>query len=84
MKSSKHLAIEEDLIAITTNLIRITKSIPKPAEIMFQYLESYMKIGDGLILDLFELLNYYLIHGSLFILNDPIKINMVRYYIKFR
>ena len=79
MKSSKILSIEEDLISITTNFIRLTKSIPQTAMRIYPYLESYMKRVDSLLLDLFELLNYYIIYGYQFILSDPVYINMVGY-----
>ena len=78
LKSSKIVSIDEDLIAITTNFIKTTKSIPRTAERMYLHLESYMKRVDNLLLDLFELINNYIIYGNIFILSDPININIVR------
>ena len=81
MKSAKNLSFDEDLIAITTNIIKFTKTITPSSKKMYFYLETYMKRIDSLVLDLFELLNYYLIYGNIFIVSDLANINTVKYLV---
>ncbi len=79
MKSSKLLPLEEDLIAIATNFIKNTKSLTLTSEKIFPYLEGYIKRIDSLLLDLFELLNCYIIYGNKLILGNLENINKVTF-----
>jgi hypothetical protein len=79
MKSSKLLPLEEDLIAIATNFIKNTKSLTLTTEKIFPYLEDYIKRIDSLLLDLFELLNCYIIYGNKLILGSQDNINKVTF-----
>lgn len=64
MKNPKRIDFDEDLILILTSFIKYTKTIPGSALSTLQYLPLYLKKSKGLTLDLYELMNQYLVYGN--------------------
>lgn len=64
MNHIKKIEFDEDLILVVTSLITIGQKVPQEAINFFQYSTKYLKKNKGLMLDLFELLNAYIMYGS--------------------
>jgi hypothetical protein len=64
MKHINKIPFDEDIVLIMTSFINISQSIPKEAILLFPYLEKYLKKNKGLMPDLFELLNAYILYGT--------------------
>jgi hypothetical protein len=64
MKTPKRIDFDEDIILILTSFIKFTKTIPQSALIVLPYLPLYLKKCKGLTLDLYELINHYLVYGN--------------------
>ena len=64
---------------IISNFIRFTKSIPKSAQYIFLDLEKYYTKSDCLMLDLFEMISYYIIYGKSFILSNNDNLKLIAY-----
>jgi hypothetical protein len=64
MNHIKKIEFDEDLVLIMTSLINLGQKVPQEAINFFQYTPKYLKKNKGLMLDLFELLNSYIIYGS--------------------
>lgn len=64
MNHIRKIEFDEDLILVMTSLITLGKKVPQEAINFFQYTPKYFKKNKGLMLDLFELLNAYIIYGS--------------------
>lgn len=64
MNHIKKIEFDEDLILVVTSLITIGEKVPQEAVNFFQHTPKYLKKNRGLMLDLFELLNAYIVYGS--------------------
>lgn len=64
MNHIKKIEFDEDLVLIMTSLITIGQKVPAEAINFFQYTIKYLKKNKGLMLDLFELLNAYIVYGT--------------------
>jgi len=64
MNYIKKIEFDEDLVLIVTSLITIGEKVPQEAISFFQHTPKYLKKNRGLMLDLFELLNAYIVYGS--------------------
>jgi hypothetical protein len=64
MKNPKRIDFDEDIILIFTSFIRYCKTIPKSALILLHHLPLYLKKNKGLTLDLYDLMNQYLVYGN--------------------
>jgi hypothetical protein len=63
MKSPGRIDFDEDIILIMTSFIKITKTIPTSGINLLPHLPKYLKKNKGLTVDLYELLNQYIIAG---------------------
>lgn len=70
MNHIKKIEFDEDLVLVVTSLITIGEKVPQEAINFFKYTPKYLKKNKGLMLDLFELLNAYVIYGSEMFEND--------------
>lgn len=62
---------DEDLIYVMSNLIKQLKSVPNKTGIqMLKYISKYCEKNEGMILDLYELCNYYIIYGNEIFMNS--------------
>ena len=62
---------DEDLIYVMSNLIKNLKTVPAKTGIqMLKYLNKYCEKNEGMILDLYELCNYYIIFGKDIFMNS--------------
>lgn len=64
MNHIKKIEFDEDLVLIVTSLITIGQKVPQEAINFFQHTPKYLKKNKGLMLDLFELLNAYIVYGT--------------------
>jgi hypothetical protein len=64
MKTPKRIDFDEDIILVITSFIKYTKTIPQSALMVLPYLPLYLKKSKGLTLDLYELLNQYVVYGN--------------------
>jgi len=64
MNNIKKIEFDEDLVLVVTSLITIGQKVPNEAVNFFQYCIKYLKKNQCLLLDLFELLNAYIVYGS--------------------
>lgn len=70
MKHIKKIEFDEDLVLIMTSFININKRIPEEGIAFFLHLKNYLKKNKALMLDLFELLNAYIMYGNDLFLNN--------------
>ena len=64
MNHIKKIEFDEDLVLTMTSFIRISQKVPPEGVVFFQHLPKYLKKNKGLMLDLYELLNAYIVYGS--------------------
>ena len=64
MKNVEKIDFDEDLISIMTNIIRHLKSIPDFGFEFLIYLYKYLEKVGGMFLDLYELMNVYIVYGG--------------------
>jgi hypothetical protein len=64
MKNPKRIDFDEDIILILTSFIKYTRTIPQSALMILPNLSLYMKKNKGLTLDLYELINQYIVFGN--------------------
>jgi hypothetical protein len=64
MKNPQRIDFDEDIVLIITSFIKYSKTIPASALIVLPYLQLYLKKSKGLSLDLYELINQYIVHGN--------------------
>ena len=64
MKNPKRIDFDEDIVLILTSFIKYTKTITQSALTILPTLSLYMKKNKGLTLDLYELINQYIVFGN--------------------
>jgi hypothetical protein len=64
MKNPSRIDFDEDIVLIMTSFIKIIKKIPTSGLTLLPHLPKYLKKNKGLTVDLFELLNQYIIAGQ--------------------
>jgi len=64
MNHINKIEFDEDLVLVMTSLITIGQKVPPEAVSFFQHTPKYLKKNKGLMLDLFELLNAYIVYGT--------------------
>ena len=64
MKSPSKIDFDEDIILIMTSFIKHLKTLPRSALILLPELPKYLKKSKGLLLDLYELINQYIVYGN--------------------
>lgn len=76
------IEFDEDLVLIMTSFITTSKRIPQEGVAFFPLLTKYLKKNKGLMLDLFELLNAYIIYGGEFFESNEENIKILYEMIK--
>lgn len=64
MKAPSKIDFDEDIILIMTSFIKHLKALPKSALALLPELPKYLKKSKGLLLDLYELVNQYIVYGN--------------------
>jgi hypothetical protein len=64
MKTPNRIDFDEDIILILTSFIKNLKIIPQSALKVLPELPKYLKKCKGLLLDLYELMNEYIVYGN--------------------
>lgn len=64
MKNPSKIDFDEDIVLIITSFIKHLKTIPTSALKVLPHLPKYMKKSNGLLLDLYELINQYVVYGK--------------------
>jgi hypothetical protein len=64
MKNPSRIDFDEDIVLIMTSFIKIIKKIPDSGLALLPNLLKYQKKNKGLTVDLYELLNQYIIAGQ--------------------
>ena len=75
MKNPKKIEFDEDLVTIVYNMITTNKKITGIGYKLIQYLNGYVEKTGGILLDLYLLLNSYIVYGSDQILSNPNWVN---------
>ena len=63
LDQSKSIEFDEDLVLILTKMINYKKQLTKSTIYALQFLYKYADKNEGMLLDLFELVNNYIIYG---------------------
>jgi hypothetical protein len=63
LDESKSIEFDEDLVLILTKMINYKKQLTKSTIYALQFLYKYADKNEGMLLDLFELVNNYIIYG---------------------
>ena len=63
LDESKTIEFDEDLVLILTKMINYKKQLSKITKNALQFLYKYAEKNEGMLLDLFELVNNYIIYG---------------------
>ena len=64
MEDPKRIEFDEDIVLILTKLISFSKKITKSALFTLPYLYKYAEKNEGMLLDLYELVNGYIAYGT--------------------
>ena len=75
MENPNIIDFDEDIISIVYYLITHNQKLTKLSLYLIQYLYKYCEKIQGLLLDMYELVNAYLAYGTEFILSNEIYLN---------
>lgn len=64
MKAPSKIDFDEDIVLIMTSFIKHLKSLPNSSLGLLPELPKYLKKSKGLMLDLYELINQYIVYGN--------------------